>query len=145
MLPPVSIETHADLEGLRRVGRVVALTLEETRRSVEPGVTTAELDAVAAGVLARHGARSAPDLVYGFPGAICISVGDEVVHGIPSSRRLVRGDVVKLDVTAELDGYMADAAITVLVAALRGRAERLARTAGTALASGIAARAPAAR
>ena len=72
MLLPVSIETHADLEGLRRVGRVVALTLEETRRSVEPGVTTAELDAVAAGVLARHGARSAPNLVHGFPAAICI-------------------------------------------------------------------------
>ena len=59
--PPVSIESHADLEGLRRVGRVVALTLEETRRCVKPGVTTAELDAVAAAVLARHGARSAPD------------------------------------------------------------------------------------
>jgi methionyl aminopeptidase len=139
MLPPVSIETHADLEGLRRVGRVVALTLEETQRCVEPGVTTAELDAVAAGVLARHGARSAPNLVYGFPGAICISVGDEVVHGIPSSRRLVRGDVVKLDVTAELGGYMADAAITVLVPPCAEVAERLARTAGTALASGIAA------
>ena len=139
MLLPVSIETHADLEGLRRVGRVVALTLEETRRCVEPGVTTAELDAVAAGVLARHGARSAPNLVYGFPGAICISVGDEVVHGIPSSRQLVRGDVVKLDVTAELGGYMADAAITVLVPPCAALAERLARTAGAALASGIAA------
>jgi methionyl aminopeptidase len=115
MLSPVSIETHADLEGLRRVGRVVALALEETQRCVEPGVTTAELDAVVAGVLARHGARSAPSLVYGFPGAICISVGDEVVHGVPSSRQLLRGDVVKLDVTAELGGYMADAAVTVVV------------------------------
>jgi methionyl aminopeptidase len=135
----VSIESHADLEGLRRVGRVVALTLEETQRCVEPGVTTAELDAVAAGVLARHGARSAPHLVYGFPGAICISVGDEVVHGIPGERRLARGDVVKLDVTAELGGYMADAAITVLVPPYEALAGRLARTAEVALARGIAA------
>ena len=139
MLLPVSIESHADLEGLRRVGRVVALTLEETQRCVEPGVTTAELDGVAASVLARHGARSAPNLVYGFPGAICISVGDEAVHGIPGARQLVPGDVVKLDVTAELGGYMADAAITVLVPPCARLAERLACTAEVALADGIAA------
>jgi methionyl aminopeptidase len=113
MLPPVSIESHADLEGLRRVGRVVALTLEETQRCVEPGVTTAELDAVADGVLARHGAPSAPKLVCGFPGAICVDA--EVAHGIPGSRLLVRGDLVKLDVSAELRGYLADAAVTALV------------------------------
>ena len=61
-------------------------------------------------VLERHGARSAPALVYRFPGAICISVNDEAVHGVPGPRRLAAGDVVTLDVTAELDGYMADAA-----------------------------------
>jgi methionyl aminopeptidase len=77
--------------------------------------------------------------VYGFPGAICISVGDEVVHGVPSSRQLLCGDVVKLDVTAELGGYMADAAVTVVVPPCAELAERLAHTAGVALASGIAA------
>ncbi len=135
----MSIESHADLEGLTRAGRVVALTLAETRRCVEPGVTTAELDAVAAEVLERHGARSAPNLVYGFPGAICISVGDEAVHGIPGPRRLARGDVVKLDVTAELGGYMADAAVTVVVPPAAPLAERLAGAADAALAQGIAA------
>ena len=143
MLTAMSIESQADLEGLRRAGRVVALTLAETRRAVEPGITTAELDAVAAGVLERHGARSAPQLVYGFPGAICISVGDEVVHGVPGARRLLAGDVVKLDVTldvtAELDGYMADAAVTVVVPPVAPLAERLAAGAETALTHGIAA------
>src|SRR6476661_9164854 len=123
----MSIEHPNELKGLQAAGRVVAETLRAMAARVRPGVTTAELDAVAAGVLARHGARSAPNLVYGFPGAICISVGDEVVHGIPSSRQLVRGDVVKLDVTAELGGYMADAAITVLVPPCAELAERLAR------------------
>ena len=132
---PVSIESQADLEGLRRVGRVVALTLAETQRAVEPGITTAELDAVASGVLERHGARSAPRLVYGFPGTICISVGDEAVHGVPGARRLEPGDLVTLDVTAELGGYMADAAVTTVVPPVAPLAERLARTAEHALAA----------
>jgi methionyl aminopeptidase len=135
----VSIETDADLEELRRVGRVVALTLAETRCAVEPGVSTTELDAVASAALERHGARSAPALVYGFPGAICISVNDETVHGVPGPRRLAPGDVVTLDVTAELGGYMADAAVTVVVPPRSPLAERLVQTAETALSDGIAA------
>ena len=139
MLHGVSIESDADLEGLRRAGRVVALTLAETRRAVEPGVSTAELDGVAAAVLRRHGARSAPALVYDFPGAICISVNDEAVHGVPGARRLAAGDIVTLDVTAELGGYMADAAVTVPVPPCAPLAERLLGTAETALSQGIAA------
>ena len=135
----VSIETHADLEGLRRVGRVVALTLEETRRSVEPGSDHG--GARCRGLRRARCPRRPPgaELRLRLPRRICISVGDEVVHGIPSSRQLVRGDVVKLDVTAELGGYMADAAITVLVPPCPALAERLAQTAGPALANGIAA------
>src|SRR5438128_5023812 len=98
---------------MMRVGRVVGLTLREMKASLRPGLTTAELDRIGAAVLQRHGACSAPQVVYGFPGAICISVNDEAVHGIPGARRLRAGDLVKLDVTAELDGYIADAAITV--------------------------------
>ena len=135
----MSIESDADLEGLQRVGRVVAVTLAETRRAVERGVSTGELDAVAAAVLERHGARSAPALVYDFPGAICISVNDETVHGVPGARRLAAGDVVTLDVTAELGGYMADAAVTVVVTPRAPLAERLVQTAEVALARGIAA------
>ena len=135
----MSIESEADLQGLQRAGRVVALTLAETRRAVEPGVTTAELDAVALAVLERHGARSAPALVYGFPGAICISVNDEAVHGVPGPRRVAAGDTVTLDVTAELGGYMADAAVTVLVPPRAPLARAPRAAAETALADGIAA------
>ena len=124
----MSIETEAELEGLRRAGRVVAEVLRELRRRVQPGVTTAELDRVAGRVFARHGARSAPKLVYGAPSEVFISVNDEAVHGVPGPRRLRRGDLVKLDVTAELDGFYADACVTVVCGRRRRRpAARLRR------------------
>src|ERR671928_1941360 len=135
----MSVRTPEELEGLRRAGRAVAATLREVARRVRPGVTTAELDAVAARVLARHGARSAPALVYGFPGTICISVDDEAVHGIPGPRRLRAGQLVKLDVTAELDGFYADACVTVPVGRARPRAQRLVAAASGALRRGLAA------
>lgn len=110
----MTVDSDKDLQGLRRVGRVVALARDEMRRAVEPGMTTRELDRIGAGVFERYGARSAPNLVYGFPGTNCISLNDEAVHGIPSPERTIRpGDLVKIDVTAELGGYMADSAVTV--------------------------------
>jgi methionyl aminopeptidase len=111
----MSIESAEDWVGLREAGRVTRLTLDALERHVRIGVTTAELDAVAAAVLAEHGARSAPALVYGFPGTVLISINDEIVHGVPGPRELERGDLVKLDVTVEKDGYIADAARTVIV------------------------------
>ena len=108
----MSVDTPEELAALRRAGRAVSATLREVARRVRPGVTTAELDRHAAKVFARHGARSAPALVYGFPGTICISVDDEAVHGIPGPRRLRAGELVKLDVPAELDGFYADAAVS---------------------------------
>jgi methionyl aminopeptidase len=135
----MSVDTPEDLEGLRRAGRAVSATLREVARRVRPGVTTAELDALAARVLARHGARSAPALVYGFPGAICISVDDEAVHGIPGPRRLRGGELVKLDVTAEVDGYYADAAISVPVGRVPPPVARLAAAAQASLRRGLAA------
>jgi methionyl aminopeptidase len=83
--------------------------------AVRPGVTTAELAEIGSRVLAAHGARSSPPLVYDFPGDVCISVNDEVVHGIPGGRVLRPGDLVKLDLTAEKDGYHTDSALTVQV------------------------------
>jgi methionyl aminopeptidase len=133
----MSVDTPEELDGLKRAGRAVSATLREVARRVRPGVTTAELDAVAAQVLARHGARSAPALVYGFPGAICISVDDEAVHGIPGPRRLRAGELVKLDVTAELDGFYADAAISVPVGRVAPRVTRLVAAAQAALRRGL--------
>ncbi len=121
----MSIESAADLKGLRAVGKVVHLTLEALEAQVRPGISTAELDAIAATVLARHGARSAPALVYGFPGTVLISVNDVVVHGVPGPRRLEDGDLVKLDVTVEKNGYVADAARSVIVGSGSDAARRL--------------------
>ncbi len=109
----MTIESDRDLAGLRKAGRVVALALAQMRANLQPGMTTAELDAIGAEVFERHGARSAPQVVYNFPGVNCISVNDETVHGVPGGRIIEPGDLVKIDVTAELDGYMADAAVTV--------------------------------
>jgi methionyl aminopeptidase len=133
----MSVDTPEELAGLRRAGRAVSATLREVARRVRPGVTTAELDAHAAQVFARHGARSAPALVYGFPGTICISVDDEAVHGIPGPRRLRAGQLVKLDVTAELDGFYADAAVSVPVGRVSPKVARMVATARAALRRGL--------
>lgn len=128
----MSIESVRDLHGLARVGQVVATTLRELEAQVRPGVTTGELDALAGTLLKRAGARSAPRLYYGFPGVTCISVNDEAVHGIPGERVLQPGDLVKIDLTAELDGYVGDAAITVPIAPVSPRRRQLARCAEAA-------------
>jgi methionyl aminopeptidase len=128
----MSIETEQDLVGLRRAGRVTRLALEAMRRAVRPGVTTSEIDAAGTAVLRAHGARSAPKMVYGFPRWTLVSVNDEAVHGVPGRRRLAPGDLVKLDVTAELDGYIADAAISVSVRPGRPEARRVAACARAA-------------
>ena len=111
----MSINGPEELEGMQAAGAVVRLMLDAMRNEVRPGITTAELDDVGASVMRRHGAQSAPALVYQFPGVSCISVNDEAVHGIPGPRALEDGDLVKLDVTIEKDGFMADAALTVAV------------------------------
>jgi len=134
----MSVSTPEELAMLKAVGRVVARTLRELRGRVRPGVTTAELDAHAARIFAAHGARSGPQLDYNFPGTICISVGDEAVHGVPGERRLRDGELVKLDVTAELDGFYADACRTVAVGKARPAALKLGATAESALKRGMA-------
>src|ERR1700690_1529091 len=109
----MSIKTPEELKGMRAVAAVVRAMLVAMRSQVRPGISTRELDRIGTNVMRDHGARSAPALVYGFPGTNCISVNDEAVHGIPSERTIRDGDLVKLDVTLEKDGFMADAAVTV--------------------------------
>ena len=98
---------------MRAIGRLVAEALRRMEAAVKPGVTTAQLDDVAREFLESNGARSAPQITYGFPGFTCISVNEEIVHGVPGARVLREGDMVTVDVTAELNGFMADAARTV--------------------------------
>jgi methionyl aminopeptidase len=121
----MSINEPAELAGMRSAGAIVCLMLGAMKSAVRPGITTGELDEVGAGVMRQHGARSAPALVYKFPGVSCISVNDEAVHGIPGSRALEQGDLVKLDVTVEKDGFMADAAVTVPVGEISEERKRL--------------------
>src|SRR6188474_1307819 len=134
----MSITSTADWKGLRAVSRVARLTLDLLEREVRPGVTTGELDAMAARLFARQRARSAPAITYGFPRTVLISVNDEIVHGIPGPRRIAAGDVVKLDVTVEKDGYVADAARSVVVAPASTTATRLVACAEAAFRAGAA-------
>lgn len=119
----MTIRSRSELDGLREVGLVVRDTLDALEAALRPGVTTAELDAVAGDLFRARGARSAPQLVYDFPGSVCISVNDEIVHGVPGARRLRAGDLVKIDVTAEKNGFVADAARTLMVPAVPGEEE----------------------
>ena len=121
----MSIQDEHDLASLRAVGRIVRQVLDAMKAEVRPGISTRQLDEIGARVMKDNGARSAPSMVYKFPGATCISLNDEAVHGIPGDRQLQQGDLVKLDVTVEKDGYMADAAVTVPVGRVSKQAEQL--------------------
>ncbi len=138
----MSADTPEQIEGLERAGRVVAATLRALRGAVAPGVTTGSLDELAAQVFTANGARSGPILTYGYPASICVSVDDEVVHGIPGGRILQRGQLVTLDVAAEVDGYHADAAVTVPVGPIDRGARRLIVATRAALSAGMRAAQP---
>jgi methionyl aminopeptidase len=99
--------------------------LDAMKTAVRPGFETAKIDEIGADVMRKHGARSAPQLVYEFPGVNCISLNDEAVHGIPGKRPLREGDLVKLDVTIEKDGFIADAAETVAVGEISAQSKQL--------------------
>ncbi len=126
-----------EIAALRKAGRVVAQTIAEMRAAVEPGISTAELDAIGEACMRRYGAQSAPKLVYNFPGATCLSVNDGTVHGVPNDTPLQPGDVLTIDVTVELNGFMADAAITVQVPPETPDAQKLIAVTRTALAKAL--------
>jgi methionyl aminopeptidase len=121
----MTVDHDDDLEGLRRAGRAVAEARDAMLAAVAPGVSTADLDAIGSEVLSRHGANPAPPTV-GFPAATCVSVNDEAAHGIPSPRHLLAGgDLVNVDVSAELDGYWADTGASFSVGRVSPTARRL--------------------
>lgn len=133
----MSIESPADLAGLERAGRITRLVIDAMKRAACPGITTGELDTVGGDVMRQHGARSAPKLVYGFPGHNCISLNEEIVHGVPGPRVIRPGDLVKLDVTVEIGGYMADACESVAVPPVRGEQRSLIMCAKNAFYRGL--------
>ena len=131
------VKQEERIEGVRAAAVIVARTLREVGRAVRPGVTTAELDRIAEQVIRDHGARPAFKGYRGFPASICPSVNEEVVHGIPGSRALEEGDIVGIDVGAELNGWYGDAARTYAVGRVSEEASRLMRVTEEALERGV--------
>jgi methionyl aminopeptidase len=125
----MSIESYEQLLALKEVGHICHLALRAMAAFLRPGVTTKEVADVGAIVMRENDARPAPAMVFGFPGDVCISINEDAVHGIPDGRQIRPGDLVKLDVTFEKRGYMADAAVTVPVEPVADEARRLVRCA----------------
>ncbi|MEP7764480.1 type I methionyl aminopeptidase [Sanguibacter sp. 25GB23B1] len=135
----IEYKTADQVGHMRRAGLVVADTLAAVREVAVPGVTTAELDAVASRVIAEAGALPSFLGYQGFPATVCVSVNDEVIHGIPGARRLGSGDVVSIDCGAIVDGWHADSAVTVVLDGGDPRDVALSTTAEGAMWAGIAA------
>ncbi len=130
-------KSGVELEKMRASGRVVAQVLEEVAARVKPGLTTLELEAVAEDAIARLGGQPAFKGYHGYPCVLCTSVNEEIVHGIPSERRLGAGDIVSIDVGVKLDGYYADSAVTVALEPVAPEVARLLEVTKAALEIGI--------
>lgn len=133
----MTIENDYDLKQLRIIGRIVFETMMLMKKHLKVGVTTRELDKIGAGHLAEYGAKSAPILMYDFPGHTCISINNEAAHGIPSDRKVEAGDVVNIDVSAELNGYFGDTGATFIVPPVEPRIEYLCQVTKKALKAGM--------
>jgi methionyl aminopeptidase len=135
----------AEIERLARVNELVARVLAELKSLVVPGLTTADLDALAEKRLGEAGAEPAFKGYHGYPATICASVNEQVVHGIPSKRLLVEGDIISIDMGARLDGFYGDSAVTVPVGQVSEEADRLLSVTEASLYEGLAAVKPGAR
>lgn len=121
----MEIKTSRELDRMKQAGKVVAHTLKALRAAIEPGITTADLDFVARSEIARHGAIPSFVGYRGFPAAVCVSINNEIVHGIPGDRVINEGDLVSVDVGAIVDGFHGDAAVTVGAGEITEEAQRL--------------------
>ena len=133
----MTIEREEQLEKLRYAGRVVAATMQAMAKAMEPGMTTRELDGIGRALLEKDGARPAPESTYGFPGATCISVSPAVAHGIPGEQVLKAGDLVNIDVSADIEGYYADTGGSFALPPVSDKIERLCRDGKRAMWTGI--------
>jgi methionyl aminopeptidase len=133
----ISPKSDQEIARMRRAGQIVALVLAKLAEAARAGVLTAELDQLAETAIRSFGAKPSFYGLYGYPANICVSVNDEVVHGLPGDRALRDGDIVSFDVGATVDGLIADAAITVAVGRVSEEARRLVQVTREALAKGI--------
>src|SRR5882724_1889483 len=133
----MTIGNENQLEKLKHVGHVVAATMTAMARAMESGMTTRELDGLGRALLVRDGARPAPESAYGFPGATCISVLPAIAHGIPGDQVLKAGDLVNIDVSADIEGFYADTGGRFAIAPVPEKIERLCRDGKRAMWAGI--------
>ncbi|MBR0554682.1 type I methionyl aminopeptidase [Ciceribacter sp. L1K23] len=131
------VSTDEELLRLKEIGRLCGIAIKTMSEALEPGITTRELDLIGRKVLEDSDARSAPELCYQFPGATCISVNEEVAHGIPGDRIIKAGDLVNIDVSAEKNGYFADAGASFIVPPGTAKLDRLVRDGKRALWVGL--------
>jgi len=133
----IAIKRPEEIERMRRSGRVAARVLSAVMEHVQPGISTQELDELASRLMRKMGARSAFLNYRGYPRSICVSINEEVVHGIPGSRRIKEGDIVSIDVGVIYDGYIGDNAATVVVGNVAPEILRLVQTTEAALYAAI--------
>lgn len=133
----IELKSPNEIAIIKRGGHIVAQTLELIGRMITPGITTGELDRAADTFIRHHNARPAFKGYHGFPASVCISINEEVVHGIPGNRKLQAGQIVSVDVGVELEGYYADGAATFAVAEISSQVARLLQVTREALAKGI--------
>ena len=136
----IHLKSSREIDVMARGGRILSDTLTLLKRSVAPGMSTADLDRLAEEFIRSHeGATPSFKGLYGFPGSICTSINEEIVHGIPSPRRVLRdGDIVSIDAGVSLDGYHTDSATTVGVGRINDESQRLLDVTASSLAAGIA-------
>ena len=140
----IQLKSAREIELMAQGGKILAETVEHLRKAVHPGLSTGELDQIAEDFIRSHdGATPAFKGLYGFPGSICTSINNEIVHGIPSKKRVLKeGDVISIDVGVGYKGYFTDSAVTVPVGDVDGETKRLLQVTQDALAAGIAAAQP---
>ena len=133
----ITLKSPREIEIMSEAGCIVAAIVQELKRQAQPGMTTGDLDRLAGDLMKRYGATSTAKGYFGFPGYICVSVNEQVVHGIPGTRKLRQGDLVKVDVAARYRGYVADTAASFSIGPPSRQAERLMRVTEEALQRGI--------
>ncbi len=131
------VDSEKDIKHFKAIGRVVALTLKTMMEHAKPGMTTAELDEIGREFLEKEGAQSAPQAMYSFPGATCISISPVIAHGIPGDHVLQEGQLINIDVSAELDGYFADTGGSMVIARHVPEFEKMISATKSALAKAV--------
>jgi methionyl aminopeptidase len=133
----VIVSSDDELGKLREIGKICANTIQVMAKAMEPGMTTRELDGIGRRYLESHGAQSAPEFCYDFPGATCISINEEVAHGIPGDRVIAAGDLINIDVSALKDGYFGDTGASFGIEPVANKTQRLLRDGKRALSAGL--------